>query len=158
MTPWFESVVFGAANSLHCAFMCGPLAVAFQGGTKGACSYHLGRSVAYGAVGVVLGGIGCAVGSSEIGAPAAWVAFVLASGLIGLEVRGARGDFAINRLGVGELTFRSALASAVPIGAAVHKATAVEPAFDAMRAVVSLIASGLVTQVHATAPAAEVCP
>ena len=84
--------------------------------------------------------------------------FVLASGPIGLEVRGARGDFAINRLGPGELTFRSALASAVPIGAAIHKATAVEPAFDAMRAVVSLIASGLVTQIHATTPAAEVCP
>jgi len=84
--------------------------------------------------------------------------FVLASGPIGLEVRGAPGDFAINRLDPGELTFRSALALGVPIGAAIHKAMAVEPAFDAMRAVVSLIASGLVTQVHATTQAAEVCP
>ena len=84
--------------------------------------------------------------------------FVLGSGPIGLEVRGVRGDFAINPLGPGELMFRSALASGVQTGAAIHKATVVEPGFDAMRAVVSLeIASGLVTQVHSTTPAAEVC-
>jgi sulfite exporter TauE/SafE len=95
MTPWFESFVFGAANSLHCACMCGPLALAFAGGTKGACSYHLGRTVAYGAIGVVLGGLGCAVGSSELGAPSAWVAFVLAAGLLVLALAGERGAIAI---------------------------------------------------------------
>ncbi|HEX6810818.1 MAG TPA: sulfite exporter TauE/SafE family protein [Planctomycetota bacterium] len=99
MTPWFESFVFGAANSLHCACMCGPLAVAFHGGTKGACSYHLGRTVAYGALGVVLGGLGCAAGSSEIGAPTAWVAFVLAAGLLLLALAGERGAIAIPGLG-----------------------------------------------------------
>ena len=74
--------------------------------------------------------------------------FVLGSGPIGLEVRGVRGDFAINRLGPGELTFRSALASAVPIGAAIHEATVVQPAFDAKHALVALIGTGLITAVH----------
>jgi hypothetical protein len=80
--------------------------------------------------------------------------FVLARGPLGLEVRGRRGDFAIHRLDLGELTFRSALTSGVSIGAAIDQATAVAPAFDAMRALVSLIASGLVTQVHAATSAA----
>lgn len=84
--------------------------------------------------------------------------FVLAPGSFGFEVRGARGDFAVNRLGPGELTFRSALASGVPIEGAIHQATVVEPALDVTRALVSLIGSGLVTQVHATAAAGEDCP
>jgi len=46
--------------------------------------------VAYGAVGVVLGGLGCAVGSGELGAPTAWVAFVLAAGLAALRVSARR--------------------------------------------------------------------
>lgn len=55
MTPWLDSFIFGTANSLHCACMCGPLALAFQGGTKGAVSYHLGRACSYGAVGAECG-------------------------------------------------------------------------------------------------------
>lgn len=95
MTPWFESFVFGAANSVHCACMCGPLALAFQGGTSGACSYHLGRTTSYGAVGVVLGGAGAALGTRELGAPTATVAFVLAAGLVLLALAGERGAVAI---------------------------------------------------------------
>lgn len=103
MTPWFESFVFGAtngvANSLHCACMCGPLALAFQGGTKGAASYHVGRVTAYGAIGVGLGGIGSALGASTLGAPTAWVAFVLAAGLVFLALAGERGALKIPGLG-----------------------------------------------------------
>ncbi len=99
MTPWFESFVFGAANSLHCACMCGPLALACQGGSKGACSYHLGRTVSYGAVGVVLGGLGCALGTRELGTPTAWVALVLAAGLVLLALVGERGAIKIPGLG-----------------------------------------------------------
>lgn len=99
MTPWFESFVFGAANSVHCACMCGPLALAFQGGAKGALAYHLGRTASYGAVGVALGGLGSALGTRELGTPTAWVAFVLAAGLIVLALLGERGAIAIPGLG-----------------------------------------------------------
>ncbi len=99
MTPWFESFVFGAANSVHCACMCGPLALAFQGGAKGAASYHLGRTLAYGALGVVLGVAGTALGTRGLGTPSAWVAFVLAAGLVVLALFGERGAIAIPGLG-----------------------------------------------------------
>lgn len=99
MTPWFESFVFGAANSLHCACMCGPLAVAFHGDAKGACSYHAARTASYGAIGVVLGGLGSVLGSAELGAPTAWVAFVLAAALVVLALGGERGAVAIPGLG-----------------------------------------------------------
>jgi uncharacterized protein len=99
MTPWFESFVFGAANSVHCACMCGPLALAFQGGTRGVLAYHVGRTTSYGAVGVVLGGLGSALGTRELGTPTAWVAFVLATGLIVLALLGERGAIVVPGLG-----------------------------------------------------------
>ncbi len=99
MTPWLESFVFGAANSVHCACMCGPLAVAFQGGFKAALSYHFGRTLSYGALGVVLGSVGSALGSKGLGAPSAWVAFVLAGGLLFMTLVGERGVLKIPGLG-----------------------------------------------------------
>ncbi len=99
MTPWFDSFIFGAANSLHCACMCGPLALAFQSGTKGAFSYHMGRTLSYGAIGVVLGGLGSVLGSAKLATPSAWVAFVLAAGLLVLALLGERGALAIPGLG-----------------------------------------------------------
>ena len=95
----FDSFVFGLANSLHCACMCGPLAVVFHGEAKGAASYHLGRTASYGAVGVVLGGLGTAFGTRALGAPTAWVAFVLAAGLVVLALWGDR--LAVSLPGVG---------------------------------------------------------
>ena len=99
MTPWFESFVFGAANSVHCACMCGPLALAFQGGARGAMAYHFTRTLSYGAVGVGLGGIGATLGSRQLGTPTAWVSFVLAAGLIVLALLGERGALKIPGLG-----------------------------------------------------------
>lgn len=99
MTPWFDSFIFGAANSLHCACMCGPLALAFEGGAGGACAYQLGRAGAYGTIGVALGGLGGVLGASALAAPSAWVAFVLAAGLVVLATIGERGALAIPGLG-----------------------------------------------------------
>jgi sulfite exporter TauE/SafE len=84
---------------VHCACMCGPLALAFQGGTKGAVSYHLGRTCAYGALGVGLGSAGAALGARELGTPTAWVAFVLAAGILVLVLVGERGAIAVPGLG-----------------------------------------------------------
>ena len=99
MTPLLESFVFGAVNSLHCACMCGPLAMAFQGGVVGASSYHLGRLGSYGSFGVGLGWLGSELGSSQLGTPTAYVAFVLAAGLIALALLGERSFAAIPGLG-----------------------------------------------------------
>lgn len=99
MTPLFESFVFGVANSVHCACMCGPLAIAFQGGAKGALSYHVARTASYGAVGVALGAFGTALGSSELGTSTAYVAFVLAAGILVLALLGERGALSIPGLG-----------------------------------------------------------
>lgn len=99
MTPWFESFVFGAANSLHCACMCGPLALAFQGGPAGVVSYHCGRATSYGALGVGLGATGALFGTAALRAPSAWVAYALAAGLVVLALLGDRGAVAIPGLG-----------------------------------------------------------
>lgn len=104
MPPLVESFVFGAANSVHCACMCGPLAIAFHGGTGGSWSYHIGRTFSYGALGVVLGLAGRAVGSHELGEPTAWVSFVLAAGLVLTVLLGTRGTLRIP--GLGALTQR----------------------------------------------------
>lgn len=99
MPLWFESFVFGIANSLHCAGMCGPLALAFAGGTSGALSYHTARTFSYGALGVGLGAAGTALGSHELGAPTAWVSFTLAFGIVVLVVLGERGAVRVPGLG-----------------------------------------------------------
>jgi hypothetical protein len=99
MPIWFESFVFGAANSVHCACMCGPLALAFDASGGGAISYHSGRAISYGILGVGLGAAGAAVGSQQLGTPTAWVSFVLAGGLVLLAVFGERGIVRVPGLG-----------------------------------------------------------
>jgi hypothetical protein len=84
--------------------------------------------------------------------------FELVQGPFDLEVRGARGAFTISRLDPGVLTFRSALASGRSVVEAITHASAVEPAFDVTRAVVELIASGLVATVHSPTAAAGGTP
>jgi len=79
--------------------MCGPLALAFQGGAKGAIAYHVTRTTSYTTIGVGLGGLGSALGSQQLGTPTAYVAFVLAAGLIALATVGERGTVAIPGLG-----------------------------------------------------------
>ncbi|MFM1872811.1 MAG: hypothetical protein RL398_2233 [Planctomycetota bacterium] len=99
MTAFVESFVFGVANSVHCACMCGPIAVALHANATSALWYHSGRTVAYGALGVGLGAVGAAFGTRELGAPTAWVSFVLAAGLVMLALTGERGVLRIPGLG-----------------------------------------------------------
>ena len=99
MTAFLESFVFGAANSVHCACMCGPLAVALHANVTSALWYHVGRTIAYGALGVGLGSAGAALGTEQLGTPTAWVSFVLALGLVLLAVIGERGAMNIPWLG-----------------------------------------------------------
>ncbi len=95
MSLAFDSFVFGAANSVHCACMCGPLALAFGGGRSGVVTYQLGRAASYALVGVVLGATGKALGSESFGVPAATTAYVLAAGLVLLALVGERGAMKI---------------------------------------------------------------
>ncbi len=90
MIPLFESFVFGAANSLHCACMCGPLAIGF-GDASAMASYQGGRAFAYALLGGILGGTGTLLGSDRIGTPTATVAYVLAAGIVALALVGERG-------------------------------------------------------------------
>lgn len=99
MTAFFESFIFGAANSVHCACMCGPIAVALHANAKSAVWYHSGRTAAYGAMGVGLGSIGAALGTRELGTPTAWVSLMLAAGLLLLVLTGERGVVRIPGLG-----------------------------------------------------------
>lgn len=62
-TAVVTALVTGALGSAHCAAMCGPLAVAGCSGGEGpssrrAVGYFLGRMLAYGTVGAVLGHLG----------------------------------------------------------------------------------------------------
>lgn len=100
LTPFLESFLFGAANSLHCACMCGPLALAFGVGGAAAAAYQTGRGLAYAALGTGLGAGGALLGSDRIAAPAAAVAFVLAAGLLVLAVAG---DRALRLPGLGQV-------------------------------------------------------
>lgn len=99
MTPLPESFLFGAANSLHCACMCGPLALAFHARIGGAAMYHVGRVAAYTLLGVVLGSAGQALGSAQLRTPTAWIAFILAAGLLLLALVGERGALKIPGIG-----------------------------------------------------------
>src|SRR5262249_29709859 len=71
--------------------------------------------------------------------------FLMNAANLGLEVRGARGDLHINRLGAAEFIFRKSLWGARPIGDAAERALGVDDAFDPGQALASVIACRLVT-------------
>jgi sulfite exporter TauE/SafE len=91
MSLLFESFIFGAANSVHCACMCGPLALAFGGGARVTTAYQGSRALAYATVGAAVGGGGAALGSAHLGAGTAVAAYALAAGLVALALVGERG-------------------------------------------------------------------
>ncbi len=66
---------------------------------------------------------------------------------VGLEVRGARGEFGIGRLEQGEFAFRTALCGGVALGAAIENALATDPEFDVPTALGALFARGLVVDI-----------
>lgn len=76
-----STLLFGAVNSLHCAGMCGPLAVAVAGARGCGLAYHGSRTLAYGVLGIVLGAAGARIlpVSTHAGA---WLGFVLAASLV----------------------------------------------------------------------------
>src|SRR5580765_4754924 len=105
MAGFTESFVFGAANSLHCACMCGPLALGYHGGCATSLAHQGGRVVAYALVGSCLGAAGTAFGSGRIAAPTACIAFVLAAALLFLALFGER--LAVKVPGLGALLQRA---------------------------------------------------
>lgn len=77
-----QGMVFGLANSLHCAGMCGPMAAFFLDAPRAAISYHAARTLAYTGVGAAAGTAGLAIGASDWGHGGAVMAMVLATALL----------------------------------------------------------------------------
>lgn len=123
MTALAESFVFGFANSLHCAGMCGPLAACGLGARGGVAAYHGARLAAYGGAGVLVGSAGAAVGTSGWSGSSAWISFLLAGSLLLFAAGGTRylarvpGLSAVTRRAASWSASRSALARASTLGA-----------------------------------------
>jgi hypothetical protein len=64
-----------------------------------------------------------------------------------IEIRGARGEFQINRLEPGEFTFRSALREGRPLADAAERAMESDGAFEPGRALTALVSDGAVTAI-----------
>ena len=82
MQAWTESFIFGIANSLHCAGMCGPLALCFRGGASATTLYHVGRIASYSLVGALVGSIGVGLGATSI--PTGWISLALGALMIAI--------------------------------------------------------------------------
>ena len=74
--------------------------------------------------------------------------FHLAAVDVQLEIRGARGEFRINRLDAAELEFRVAIQSGRAIGSAAELALEADADFDAGRCFAKLMTEGLVTAIR----------
>jgi hypothetical protein len=73
--------------------------------------------------------------------------FALEPADVWIEVRGARGEFRINRLDAGEFIFRSAVQDGRAIGDAAECALEASAGFDPGRALAALVGDGLVTAI-----------
>jgi len=71
----------------------------------------------------------------------------LAPADVWIEVRGARGEFQLNRLDAGDFTFRKAASEGRSIGEAAELALDVDETFDPGQALAALLAGGFVVQV-----------
>ncbi|MCA8972454.1 MAG: sulfite exporter TauE/SafE family protein [Planctomycetes bacterium] len=141
------SIAFGAMNSLHCAGMCGPLALVFatRGGKRGrnVALYHTGRLGAYAIVGFVCGAAGEIFLPEGLGKSVAWVlitlAIFLALGAAGIErfLKFPIGDLALGRV------VRAGLAKAERFSPAVRS--------FAVGALTPLLPCGLSMTVYGTA-------
>ena len=67
---------------------------------------------------------------------------------LGIEIRGARGEFQIKRLEAGDLIFRQSVSSGLSIGAAAERAFEVSRCFDPAHSFAALLESGLVTAIR----------
>ena len=95
MAPFVESFVFGAANSLHCMCMCGPLTLGSGGSLVATSAYQGGRALSYTAVGAALGTSGTWLGTNRIETPSSAIAYGLAAAIVILALVGDRGAFRI---------------------------------------------------------------
>ncbi|MEW6433850.1 MAG: sulfite exporter TauE/SafE family protein [Myxococcota bacterium] len=82
-----SALVAGVTGSLHCGLMCGPLACAplpkaGGGRRQAAAAWHLGRVVAYGSVGALLGALGAGVARALTLSVQPWLPWVMAAGLV----------------------------------------------------------------------------
>lgn len=77
MTAPVEGFVFGLASSLHCAAMCGPLALFAAQRASAVAAYHGSRFASYLAVGAILGAVGGAAGIGVFEGGAPWIAVTL---------------------------------------------------------------------------------
>ncbi|HRT58303.1 MAG TPA: sulfite exporter TauE/SafE family protein [Candidatus Paceibacterota bacterium] len=91
MMDLWTGFALGLVGSLHCAGMCGPLALALPGGGAGAAgylggrmAYNAGRTVTYCGMGLVFGGVGQTLGMAGV---QRWVSIglglLLLAGLVG---------------------------------------------------------------------------
>lgn len=72
--------------------------------------------------------------------------FVLEAAAARLQLRGARGQFSLQRLTPGAFAFRAGLARGETLGAAAFEAAEAEPEFDLSAALAAIFAEGLIIQ------------
>ncbi len=79
-----SAAVAGATGSLHCALMCGPLACASlgQGPRATLLTWHLGRTLAYAAVGALIGAVGHTLSGLFTVQLEPWLTGLMALGLV----------------------------------------------------------------------------
>jgi putative DNA-binding protein len=73
--------------------------------------------------------------------------FEMNLGSVYIEVRGARGDVCIDRLSLGDFTFRTALVAGRSLGQAINHSLEADRRFDPSQAFVTLLAEGFVTRI-----------
>ncbi len=85
-TSWSSVLLFGAASSVHCVSMCGPLSMCCTPTPAATAAYHGGRFTGYVAAGAALGAAGAGLGdglsANGIGVVAPYVAIGLAAVLV----------------------------------------------------------------------------
>jgi hypothetical protein len=74
--------------------------------------------------------------------------FAFESAQVHLEIRGARGEFRIERLAEAEFVFRSAIAGGATIGTAAERALDVDATFDPGQGLLQLVSAGLVVAIE----------
>ena len=78
--------------------------------------------------------------------------FKLAPADVWIEVRGARGEFHLDRLAADEFTLRQSILKGLTIGDAAERALEVNSAFDPGRSLAAVISEGLVTAIRQKNP------
>lgn len=67
-----------------------------------------------------------------------------------IEVRGARGEFRLDRLDTGAWVFRKSISEGLPLGDSAGRALDADPAFDARHALAALVTGGRVARIQSS--------